>query len=88
MSELIEQHFTVQELAKQWRVSADTIRRAFRDENGVLHLGRPKHTRRIYDSIRIPQTVAERVYRRLTTGRLRNTTLTLRTPKHQLTNSF
>jgi len=66
MFNLSEQHYTVQELAQQWRVSADTIRRRFRDELGVLHLGNPKRMRRTYDAIRIPSHIAERVYRRLT----------------------
>jgi hypothetical protein len=61
-----ETHFTVQELAQLWRVSPDSIRRLFRDEPGVVHFGRSKRNRRIYDPIRIPQTIAERVYRRLT----------------------
>jgi hypothetical protein len=63
-----EVHFTVQELAQLWRVSPDTIRRKFRNEAGILHLGSAKRNRRIYDPIRIPQSVAERVYRRLTGG--------------------
>lgn len=61
-----EQHFTVQELALRLRVSADSVRRRFKREPGVLHLGSPKRNRRTYDPIRIPQSVAERVYRRLT----------------------
>jgi hypothetical protein len=63
-----EQHYSVQELASRWRVSADSVRRKFRKEEGVLHLGTAKRNRRTYDPIRIPRSVAERVYRRLTGG--------------------
>ncbi len=63
-----ETHFTVQELAQLWRVSADTIRRKFRNEPGVVHFGSFNRRRRIYDPIRIPASVAERVYKRLQEG--------------------
>lgn len=64
--QLWEPHFTVQQLAKQLHVHPATIRRNFHDEPGVLHLGTPKSNRRTYDPIRIPRSVALRVYRRLT----------------------
>ena len=67
MYDLAEPHYTVYELAEIWRVSPDSIRRRFHDEEGVIHLGNPNRKRRIYDPIRIPRSVAERVYRRLAT---------------------
>jgi len=60
-----EAHYTVQELAASWNVSADTVRREFQDEDGVLHFAKPKPCRRHYDAIRIPASVAARVYARL-----------------------
>jgi hypothetical protein len=60
-----ERHYTVQELADLWRLSPKTIRRQFRNEPGVLRYGNPKKGhRRDYVTLRIPHSVAERVYRR------------------------
>jgi transcriptional regulator GlxA family with amidase domain len=61
-----EHHFSVADLAEAWNLSQDTIRRLFADEPGVLNLAKPSKRKRIYRSIRIPQHVAERVYRRIT----------------------
>lgn len=62
-----EPHYTAKELGAKWHLSAVAIRRAFRNEPGVLRYGRPKKGhQRDYVSIRIPHSVAERVYRRLT----------------------
>jgi hypothetical protein len=63
-----ERHYSVQELAASWNVSPCTIRRLFVSEPGVLNLGRPSRRKRIYRPLRIPQSVAERVYRRLCGG--------------------
>ena len=60
----------VDEIAAAWSLSADTIRRLFRDEPGVLKLGEGtrllgrKYKRRYY-IMRIPQTVLDRVWSRL-----------------------
>jgi len=70
---VFEVHFTPAGLAKEWAVSTDTIRHLFYDEPGVLKIDRPETMRggkdgkgkRRYRSIRIPQSVAERVHRRL-----------------------
>jgi hypothetical protein len=61
-----ERHFTPDELAQLWSVSVDSIRRIFRDEPGVLKMGdkNPKHKRQ-YLTLRIPESVAERVHTRL-----------------------
>jgi hypothetical protein len=59
-------HFTVQELAKIWNLSDDTLRVIFEREPGVVAIDRPRTTRKHrYLTLRIPQDVAERVYRRL-----------------------
>lgn len=67
-----EKHFSVYELASVWGVSADTIRRAFRSEEGVIKLGhtdlkgagKRKGLRKYY-TLRIPESVAARVHQRL-----------------------
>jgi uncharacterized protein YjcR len=59
---------TVEELAEQWNVSPNMIRKWFRKEDGVLRWGRSESRpgqKRAYLSLRIPPEVAERVRRRL-----------------------
>ena len=61
-----ERHFTPQELADMWRVSVQTVREIFQNEDGVLKIGRDgTRTRRRYKTLRIPESVAERVHTRL-----------------------
>jgi hypothetical protein len=61
-----ERHYSPLELAELWGVSSDTIRRIFEDEPGVVTIGErnPRRKRR-YVTLRIPQSVAARVHRRL-----------------------
>ena len=61
-----ERHYTVAEIAKLWSLRADVVRRLFEREPGVLVIGddAPRGKRR-YATLRIPQSVAERVHRRL-----------------------
>jgi hypothetical protein len=62
----IEKHFTPQELAETWGVSVQTIREIFKDEEGVLKIGKDgTRTRRAYKTLRIPESVAERIHTRL-----------------------
>ena len=62
---LTERHFSAKELAHMWGMSPAAIRRLFRDEPGVLRFGKEKRGhKRDYVTIRIPASVAERVYRR------------------------
>ena len=62
----IERHYAVTEIAEMWNLSADKVRELFEDEPGVLVIGErnPRHKRR-YVTLRIPQSVLERVHRRL-----------------------
>jgi hypothetical protein len=61
-----ERHFAPQELADLWNVSVQTIREIFEREEGVLKIGRDgSRTRRRYKTLRIPESVAERVHTRL-----------------------
>jgi len=63
MSTILEQHFKPIELAKKWRLSDETVRRMFSDVPGVLTIDHPEELhRRGYRSIRIPASIAERIY--------------------------
>lgn len=61
-----ERHYAVAEIAEMWNLSADKVRELFENEPGVLVIGErsPRHKRR-YVTLRIPQTVLERVHSRL-----------------------
>jgi hypothetical protein len=60
-----ERHYTVAEIAEMWNLSTDAVRRLFCNEPGVLSLGRtPSVSRRRYTTLRIPQSVLERVHRK------------------------
>jgi len=62
-----ERHYSVAEVAKMWTVSSDMVRRIFQAEPGVLVFGdaRPKYGRRRYLTLRIPESVLEKVHRKL-----------------------
>ena len=61
-----ERHFTAKELAAAWNLSQDTIYRLFVNEPGVLLLvSEKKKYRRTRRTLRIPESVKNRVYRRL-----------------------
>ncbi len=61
--DLSERHFSPRTLAELWALSEDTIIRIFEDEAGVFKLGEQKRGKRAYTTLRIPETVTERVYR-------------------------
>jgi hypothetical protein len=64
-----ETHYSPTQLAKAWGVSVETIRTIFRTEPGVLKIGKPATKyRRGYFTLRIPETVAERVHQKLSAG--------------------
>lgn len=59
-------HYSVQELATLWGIGVDKIRELFQNEPGVIKIQKPvKKGRRAYQTLRIPENVAERVQRRL-----------------------
>ena len=61
-----ERHFAVGEVGKLWNLSPDAVRRLFEREPGVLVLGEHgSRSKRRYTTLRIPQSVVERVHRRL-----------------------
>jgi len=62
----IERHYAVTEIAEMWNLSPDKVRELFENEPGVLVIGeRSPHRKRRYVTLRIPQTVLERVHSRL-----------------------
>lgn len=61
---MYERHLTVRTLSELWQVSDDTIQRWFEDQPGVLKLGADgKRRRGGRVSLRIPESVAIKVYR-------------------------
>ena len=61
-----ERHYAVRELAATWKVSPNTVTRIFRDEPGILKIGR-EHARRghrVHVTLRIPEAVVQKVYRK------------------------
>jgi hypothetical protein len=68
-----EQHYSPREIARRWRLSECKVRRMFQAEPGVLRIGEPsrpvgRKLKRSYYTMRIPESVALRVHRRLTAG--------------------
>ena len=66
MLEQPEQHLTVEQIARNRNLSADTIRRLFNNEPGVIVIAKPKARKRTYRVLRIPESVERRVFARLT----------------------
>jgi hypothetical protein len=64
-SPVMEQHFKCSELAVKWHMSESTVFKMFVDEDGVIRIGSRNPKKRTKISIRIPLSVAERVYARL-----------------------
>ena len=62
---MLERHYSVRELSDAWGVSANTVRRIFEQEAGVLRIGKSfRRGRRGYVTIRIPESVVARVHQR------------------------
>jgi hypothetical protein len=60
-----ERHWDVASIALLWNLSKDTVRRMFQNEPGVLVLGgRSNSNKRGYVTLRVPQSVLERVHAR------------------------
>lgn len=66
-SRIEERHYSVAELAERWNLSPDTIRKLFERESGVLVIGEhsTRRGKRRYTTLRIPESIAARVHRRL-----------------------
>jgi len=64
-----EEVFTPDELAALRKLHPSTIRRLFLDEPDVIRLGHPTtRKKKQHFTLRIPRSVAERVFARLTVG--------------------
>jgi hypothetical protein len=64
-SRMYERHYSPGELGELWNLSADTVRRMFEREPGVLVFENPvRSSSRRSRTLRIPASVAERVYTR------------------------
>ena len=61
----MERHFSPEELGQVWGLSADTVRRLFEHEPGVLVIERDRSRARRYRTLRIPESVALRVHKRM-----------------------
>ena len=62
----MEQHYSPRELGERWELSAGTVRSLFIDEPGVIRIDRPEQChKRGYRTLRIPESVADRVHKRL-----------------------
>jgi hypothetical protein len=63
---IAERHYAVAEIAALWSLSSDKVRELFEQEPRVLVIGdRNPRGKRHYRTLRIPQTVINRVYTRL-----------------------
>jgi hypothetical protein len=63
-----ERHFSVEELAELWKLSDDFVRRLFLREPGVVVFHNAQPGKRVYRTLRIPESVALRVHRRMRKG--------------------
>jgi hypothetical protein len=66
---IFEEHFTVPQLATRWNMSRTTVWRWFMSEPGVVQLSKRPDGKRVSRKrerigLRIPASVAERVYRK------------------------
>jgi|ERR1700733_9099955 len=71
-----ERHYSPKEIANLWGLSETKIRRLFEHEPGVIRIGEPsrrvgRKLKRSYYTMRISETAARTVYRRLTSVRRR-----------------
>jgi hypothetical protein len=71
-SRMCERHFSPSELAEQWNLSADTVRRMFESEPDVLVFENPvRSSSRRFRTLRVPQSVAQREYSRFSNADLK-----------------
>ena len=61
-----EMYLTVAEVAGRLKVNEETVRRLFLNEPGVVVICFPRRGRRVYRTLRIPESVFRRVVVRLT----------------------
>jgi len=62
--DFLERHYSLMELSEAWNVSPATLRRWFKHEPDVVRFGKGRRgSKRPYYSMRVPESVALRVYR-------------------------
>jgi len=62
----LERFYSPEQIAEKWALSPHTIRRIFENEPDVLVIERPHvYGKRRHRTLRIPESVAQRVYHRL-----------------------
>lgn len=64
----LERHYTTEELAEMWNVSTEFVRRLMLEEPGVVVFRNVRPGRRVYRTLRIPESIAHRVHRRMRRG--------------------
>jgi len=65
----IEKHFSLTEIAEAWGLEEKSIKRIFENEPGVMVFARPtSKKKRKYETLRIPETVVNRVHQRMLKG--------------------
>ena len=63
----LEKHYTVAQIAELWGWSDDTVRRTFRNEDGVIAIMHPERRgKRPYSKLSTPESILVRVHERLT----------------------
>ncbi len=66
-----ERHYTVDEVSAMWSLSRESVRKIFLAESDVPKIARPGNRyKRSYVTLRIPESVLNRVYRRMCDGRV------------------
>lgn len=61
-----ERHYSVQEVSAMWNLGPDAVRDLFMRETGVLVIGHDaSRGKRAYRTLRIPESVVQRVHRRM-----------------------
>ena len=63
----LDRHFSIAEIAQQWGVSRDTVRRHFERVPGILRLGHAEtKTKRRYITVRVPERIVRAQHTLLT----------------------
>jgi hypothetical protein len=66
-----ERHYTIDQVAEMWSLSRESVRKMFLAEPDVPKIARPGNRyKRSYVTLRIPESVLNRVYRRMCDGRV------------------
>jgi len=72
LSLVYERHYSPAEFGELWNLSADTVRRMFEQEQGVLVFENPvRSSSHRFRTLRIPESVAEPVYSRFSNADLK-----------------